>query len=87
MKNYKELDLEYRDLIEKYERNGDWVEEIQDAILELVKDKEIVVSTLINEMLECKKAETVAKMKLLRLNFTEEEIRSLAYQYYETVQR
>lgn len=85
MKDYKDLDISYKNLIEEYERNGDWVEEIQNAVLELVKDKEIAISVLIDKMLECKKAEIEAKMKLLKLNFTEEEIRLLAYQYYETV--
>lgn len=85
MKNYKDLDIEYQSLVLDYENNGNWITDYQDAIYELVREKSIVINTLINEMLECKRVETEAKIKLLAANFTEQEIRTLAYQCYQTM--
>lgn len=85
MKNYKDLDVEYKNLIMDYEANDKCISDYQDAILELAKNKKTAIDALIYEMLECQKLQTKSEMELLAAGFTEREIKLLAYQCYQTM--
>ena len=85
MKNYKDLDLEYQNLIMDYEANDKCISDYQDAILELAKNKATAINALIYEMLECQKLQTKSEVELLAAGFTERDIKLLAYQFCETI--
>ena len=83
MKSFDELEFKYKDAIEQYDLNSEWVNDIRETILSLKNPKEIVLSCLLDGLEECFKKKIKAESYLLKNGFNEKEIVLLCCQYSE----
>lgn len=83
MKSFDELEFKYKDAIEQYDLNSEWVNDIRETILSLKNPKEIVLSYLLDGLEECFEKKIKAESYLLKNGFNEKEIVLLCCQYSE----
>lgn len=82
MKDFSKLGEKYKIEIEQYELNGQWVDDIKDAILSIKNPKEVVLSCLLEGLLVYHKEMIEGKNALLSHGFSEQEISHLVVEYY-----